>query len=185
MKLLITKATVEGVLQVAVGRKESEFNNFIREAQLFNLKPKFPDAFWSELIKETPDPKYTALLTEGTYVYNGYTYTRPGIDQILSYLTYSLYVLKNQFVDTTFGLVVKTNPQSEPMEYRERRDWSVKYAQMADQLFDVVRLFIERNQTEYSLWFEGCNATKRRYSSHVINKDNYVNTENNLRNRCL
>ena len=184
MKLLITKATVEGVLQVAVGRKESEFNNFIREAQLFNLKPKFPEAFWSELTKETPDAIYTALLTEGTYSYNGYTYTHPGIDQILSYLTYSLYVLKNQFVDTSFGLVVKTNPQSEPMEYRERRDWSVKYAQMADQLFDGVKLFIERNQTDYSLWFEGCNATKKRYSSHVITKNN-VDTENNLRNRCL
>ena len=55
MELLINKAKVSEILQVAIGYNEDEFNVFIREAQDFDLKPMLCEKFYFELLEKKED----------------------------------------------------------------------------------------------------------------------------------
>lgn len=67
MRLLVNKQECSKYLSVSLFRKDEEFNRFIREAQMFDLKELVCESFFQDLTSETPVRDYTLLL-EGVVI---------------------------------------------------------------------------------------------------------------------
>lgn len=154
MELLINKTDVEKYFQVAIGRKETEFNKFILQAQQFDLKKIIPERFFYDLLKNRADANYQNVINETQYTYEDGDYEHAGVKGVLIHFTYGLYIFKSNIQDTSFGHVVKTNGQSDPVDYKERRDWYYEHKAQANQIWEDVKRFIERNINDYPVWTE-------------------------------
>lgn len=141
MVLLVTKQEVEQHFQIAIGRKESEFNNFIREAQEFELKSLLPEQLYYCIMKDVT--QHNDLLNPHKWEQNEITYQHSGLKAVLIQFVYALYMLKGNIQDTSYGMVVKQTPHSEPVEYKERKDWHVRHRQQAHTLFTEVKQYID------------------------------------------
>lgn len=163
MVLLINKAKVSEILQVAIGYNEDEFNVFIREAQDFDLKPLLCEDFYFELLEKKEDAEWKLLIDGGDYQYNGKNYSFRGIGDVLAYFTYARFYRKSGNVSTSHGLVNKTTPHSTPLTTEEKNNMYYKYKKDANVIFEDFKNFIERNISTYQSWnscYEGCVQTR-------------------------
>lgn len=160
MKLRITKNDVEKYLQVSFHRSEEDFNRFIQEAYLFDLKPKVCPEFFQDFIKETPERDYELLLSGGEYTHNGKSIWFEGLKSVLSYFIYARYMAKSHQKDTPFGFAQKKTEDSEPLSGTERRDMEIQYKQMANELWPDVELFMKRHAIDFPEWnsCDGCDG---------------------------
>lgn len=147
MKLLVNKQECSKYLSVSLFRKEEEFNRFIREAQMFDLKGLVCEAFYQDLTSETTVRDYTLLLNGGTYTFEGKKYEFAGLKAVLAYFTYARYAFTGHYIDTAMGLKVKENQDGDTVSQAERRDVRTMYNQQADLLWRDCQLFLERNAT--------------------------------------
>ena len=82
MKLLVNKQECSKYLSVSLFRKDEEFNRFIREAQMFDLKGLVCESFFQDLTNETPVRDYTLLLEGGSYTFEGKKYEFAGLKAV-------------------------------------------------------------------------------------------------------
>ena len=125
MRLLVNKQECSKYLSVSLFRKEEEFNRFIREAQMFDLKGLVCESFFQDLTSETPVRDYTLLLEGGSYTFEGKKYEFAGLKAVLSYFAYARYIFVGHQVDTPMGIKVKENQDGETISQTE----GVMYAQ--------------------------------------------------------
>ncbi len=163
MELLISKSDVEQYFKIALGRNEKEFENFIRESQMFDLKDLMPEKFFYDMLANKDQDNYKTLINGGKYEYEEQKYQHEGIKGVLAHFSYGLYLLRANITDTSFGLVTKRNNNSEPVEYKERKDWYYKHREQAAQLWEEVKRFLDRNKTDYPVW-EECNPDNTNHS---------------------
>lgn len=169
MELLISKSDVEKYFQVAIGRNETEFNKYIRQAQQFDLKKLMPEQFFYDLLKNRTDNDYQKVINETEYTFKDGNYEHAGLKGVLIHFTYGLYIFKSNIQDTSFGFTVKTNGQSEPVDYKERRDWYYEHKAQANQIWEDVKRFIERNIDSFPVWKEATKThEKRTYKTKLI-----------------
>lgn len=170
--LLITKEIVADHLQVAIGAEEKEFNNFIREAQDFDLKMLIRPEFFSDLIANKDDPEYMVLLRGGSYTHELKPYHFRGLEAVLSYFTYARYFLSSPHVATSHGIVYKKNPNSEPVPLEERRNVYYKKREEANILLQDAFTYIGRNSLTFPSFTSGqnCGTSEEigRINSYVI-----------------
>lgn len=169
--LLINKAKVSSLLQVAIGIEETEFNKYIEEAQKFDLKPLVCEDFYFELIKNKDTEPWKKLLEGGDYTYEGKDYEFDGIGSVLAYFSYARFFLSSPAVSTSHGIVTKTNPYSTPVELQERKNVYYKKKEEANELMKDVIKFIERNISNYTSWKceSSCGSSSRgSFNSRVI-----------------
>ncbi len=141
MELLTTKQEVSEYFNISIGRSEKEFNAFIYEAQEFYLKPLLSEHLYNELI-QIPN-KYDFILNKHLYWLNNSTgLSHEGLKSVLAQFTYAIYILKGNITDSSFGIQQKTNPNSEPISYQERKDWYYRHIQQANALFKDVEKYI-------------------------------------------
>lgn len=163
MKLLVNKQECSKYLSVSLFRKEEEFNRFIREAQMFDLKGLVCESFFQDLTSETPVRDYTLLLEGGSYTFEGKKYEFAGLKTVLSYFAYARYIFVGHQVDTPMGIKEKVNQEGEAISQNERRDVRTMYKQQADLLWQECERYLERNKAlfpEYSC-NSGCNESNR------------------------
>ena len=122
MKLLVNKQECSKYLSVSLFRKEEDFNRFIREAQMFDLKGLVSEAFFQDLTSETPVRNYTLLLEGGMYAFKGKKYEFAGLKAVLAYFAYARYIFVGHQVDTPMGIKEKVNQDGEAISQNERRD---------------------------------------------------------------
>lgn len=153
MKLLVNKQECSKYLSVSLFRKDEEFNRFIREAQMFDLKCLVCESFYQDLTSETPVRDYTLLLEGGSYTFEGKNHEFTGLKAVLAYFAYARYVFVGHQVDTPMGIKVKENQDGETVSQTERRDVRTMYKQQADLLWQDCERYLERNKVlfpEYS-----------------------------------
>lgn len=155
MVLLINKANVSAILQVAIGYSEADFDVFIREAQDFDLKPLLCDEFYYELLQKKDDPKWKKLIDGGTYVKNGIDFHFRGLGDVLAYFTYARFIRKSNNVSTSHGFTQKTTPHSMPLPIEEKNNMYYKYKQDAHVIFSDFQKYIEGRTIDYPSW-AGC-----------------------------
>lgn len=172
MELLITKTTVADVLQVAIGYDEKEFNNFIREAQMFDLKPLIREEFFADLLANKTTPEFEKVFQGGSYDHNGRNYSFLGLDAVLAFFTYARYYVAAPGVATSHGIVIKSNPHSTPVPLEDRRNTYYKKREEANLLFKDLSLYIERNISNFPSFnnVENCtnNDVRGSFNSFVI-----------------
>ena len=163
MKLLVNKQECSKYLSVSLFRKEEDFNRFIREAQMFDLKGLVCESFFQDLISETPVRDYTLLLEGGSYTFEGKKYEFAGLKAVLAYFAYARYVFVGHQVDTPMGIKVKENQDGEAVSQIERRDVRTMYKQQADSLWQDCERYLERNATLFPEYRcnSGCGESNR------------------------
>lgn len=149
MKLLVNKQECSKYLSVSLFRKEEDFNRFIREAQIFDLKGLVSEAFFQDLTSETPVRDYTLLLEGGGYTFEGRKYEFAGLKAVLAYFAYARYVFVGHQVDTPMGIKVKENQDGETVSQTERRDVRTMYKQQANLLWQDCERYLTRNAIQY------------------------------------
>lgn len=152
MILLIDKNQVSQKLQVAIGYDLREYNTYINEAQEFDFKPLVSEDFYFELLANRNLPIWKKLIDGGNYDYNGRTYNFQGIGTVLAYFSYARFVMSCSAVSTSHGMVIKTTPNSQPLNLDERKNFYYKKKAEANTLLEDCVKFIERNITDYSVW---------------------------------
>ena len=161
--LLINKAKVASVLQVAIGTTESEFNNFINEAQSFDLKPQLPEAFYFDLVQNRGSEPYVKLLAGGSYMWENNQIFFDGLANALAYFTYARFIHTGPIVSTSHGVVQKTNPYSEAVPLEERRSVNLQKKREGMMIFEDVIKYIERNKDLFPKYFNNgtCKTVER------------------------
>ena len=168
MELLLTKTDVEKYFQVAIGRSEKDFEKFLQQAQMFDLRNLLPEKFYYDLIKNKDQANYQELINGGEYTYDDYTYNHEGIKGVLAHFTYGTYLFKGGITDTSFGPVIKQAQHSDPVDFKERKDWYYKHREQANILFEDVKNYLSRNKEQFPIW-EECTTVKRRsFKTKVI-----------------
>lgn len=157
MKLLATRTDIEKYLSISFNRNNEEITRFIREVHLFDLKPLMCESFFLDLTENKTD--YTELLNGGSYEYKRIKRPFEGLKAVIAYFFYARYIFKSYQKDTPFGFVQKKNPDSEPLSSTERRDMNKMYKQQANELWEDVVKYMNRNTKKYPKWSEcygGC-----------------------------
>jgi len=167
MKLLVNKQECSKYLSVSLFRKEEDFNRFIREAQMFDLKGLVSEAFFQDLTSETPIRDYTLLLDGGSYTFEGKKYEFAGLKAVLAYFAYARYIFVGHQVDTPMGIKVKENQDGETISQTERRDVRTMYKQQADMLWEDCKRYLERTASNISDCNDGCSERNRAYKSRM------------------
>ncbi len=164
MELLINKSDVEKYFQVAIGRSTDEFEKFIREAQMFDLKAIIPEKFYYDLLIN----QHEEILNGKSYEYDGAVYKFEGVKSVLAHFTYGLYLLKSNTTDTSFGFVQKKTNNSDPVEYKERKDWYYKHREQANLLWEDVKKYLNRFPDQYPIWKECSFPSSKSFKTRII-----------------
>lgn len=154
MVLLINKAKVTSLLQVAIGVDETEFNRYIEEAQKFDLKKLLHEDFYFDLLENKDNDPWKKLIDGADYTHNNRNYSFEGLASVLAYYSYARFFLNCNNVSTSFGIVQKTNPSSTPADLQERKNVYYEKRANADDLWQDVLKYITRNRELFPSWFQ-------------------------------
>jgi hypothetical protein len=171
LNLLINKAKVSELLQVAIGVPDADFEKYIEEAQKFDLKPLVCEEFYFDLLKNKDDENFEVLIDGGEYVFEGKDYAHDGLKGVLAYFAYARFQLESQTLSTSHGMVQKTNPYSTPVSLEDRRSTYYKKREEANSIMQDVVRFIERNIPDYPTWECSSNCGSKKtasFSTRVI-----------------
>lgn len=171
LNLLINKAKVSSLLQVAIGVTDAEFNKFIEEAQKFDLKPLVCEEFFYDLLKNKDQENFVSLINGGLYVFEEKDYAHDGLKGVLAYFAFARFQLQSQAVSTSHGIVQKTTPYSTPISLEDRRSTYYKKREEANMMMADVVKFIERKIADYPTWEcdSSCGSIKAgSFSTRVI-----------------
>lgn len=122
---------------------------------------------------------YSDLYNGSTYQYQNRTYDQPGIVAILAHFTYARYVQTSNIQSTKSGLVQKTNSEdSQPLTEKAISNIVQQAKSTAIVYQERVKLFLDRNSTDYPLWHVGEDFKRRRGSIRINavgegNRDGY------------
>jgi len=172
MQLKIDKSYVSNLLNVAIGYDETDFNKFIKEAIEFDIQELMCEEFFNKIFYETESPEITKLLEGGSYSHENKTYHFRGLKDVIAYFTYARFVMNANVSSTSHGFVHKTTPHSEPLDFKERKDYKEKYRIEANKLFNHIERFLKRKFEDYPTYKEcvsGCkNNSRRTFKTRVI-----------------
>ncbi len=135
-------------------------NQFIDDAQFADLQPLMGSEFYNDFIRNYENVVYQALLNGGDYEYNGITYTNQGLIPVLVHYAHSRYVLYGSQIDTPFSYIEKLNNDgsSRQVSTDGKKNTSKMSEQLAFNYWESVKLFLDRNSTDYPLWVGNCNV---------------------------
>jgi hypothetical protein len=144
----------------------------IDEAQEFDLRPWLGESFYLWILdtfENTPtDADLVALLEGGVYTYDGENYENPGLNKVLSYLSYARYSILANAQSTPTGFVQKTNQYSDPISGAQLTRITKQNESASNALQQRVEDFLNRNSTTYPLWENSCKGNRKK--SIRINK---------------
>lgn len=160
--LLISREDMIPYCQVAIhSREDSMLQPHILAAQLVDVKQMLGNALYTDLIKNRTDAKYITLLEGGEYTVDGKVLTFQGLKAAISCYAYARYILRNNVVDTPFGMVNKTSEFSEPADSKTlNSNASAKRSEATSYMHECID-FISANLTTYGL-FNTCGTNKGR-----------------------
>lgn len=161
MRLLVNRQECSKYLSVSLFRKDEDFNRFIREAQMFDLKRLVCEDLFQDIMSETPANDYTLLLEGGSYTFEGRRYEFAGLKAVLAYFAYARYIFIGHQVDTPMGIKVKENQDATGVSQTERRDVRTMYKQQADLLWQDCERYLERVMGHTKDCNSGCGERNR------------------------
>ncbi len=132
--LTITLAELQAVRPVAsnIGTTTGvdRFSMYIDEARRLDLQPSLTAELLAKI--DTTPATYSTLIAGGTYTYGtpAVTYTFAGLKKALCYFVYARMIRANSVNVTAFGVVTKTDPNSEAASDK-------RLAMMANDAYDM------------------------------------------------
>ena len=165
---LITRQDIATYAQISDTVLDNVLNQHINNAQFVDVQKLMGADFYNDMIRNSTDANYIALLTEADYTYKSIVYTNVGLKSVIVNYTYGRYVQFGSQTDTPFGYVTKDNQYSTPTGSGTKKSMSKSCEQTAYEYWKSVRDFLNRNTDIYPLWNQ-C-RTRRRFSITKISK---------------
>ena len=129
----------------------------IDDAELVDLKPLLGEKMYFDLVANKDETSHDILFNGGSYTYEGFEYTCPGIKMVLSEFAYARITFFGNEKSTPFGLVEK-NYQDARMATRDRtKERYTASQQIAMVIWNDVRAYLDRNYSSFQYW-DGCSS---------------------------
>lgn len=132
----------------------------ISDAQFVDIQKLMGMDFYNDMIRNYTDANYQTLLNGGVYTYKGITYTNYGLKSVIVFYAYARYILMGSQVSTPLGYIEKNGQNSTAVSYEGKKTMFKLNQQTAYNYWENVRLFIERNKTNYPLWDNNCTTSR-------------------------
>lgn len=159
--LLIDRADIAEYMQISDTVYDNVLNKFIQQAQFADLQRLLGADFYNDLIRNSASTNYQTLLNGGDYTYNEVTYTNVGLKSVIVHYFEARYKLHGSSTDTPFGLVVKTDPNSQNVDLANRKMEAKEAKNLAFNYWENVKDFLDRNAADYPLWKTNCVSENR------------------------
>ena len=166
--MLVNRTQIATYNQISKSLDENVLNQYIETAEIVMLKPLLGELLYNDLAANKTDSKYVDLLEGTVYTYEEYNYKHEGLIPVLSHFVYSQYILFSSDVATPFGMVNKTNPNSQNVDFKHKQTISKAKEQIGYTYFEAVRDFLNRNKDIYPLWCKG--EKKRKFNFNKITR---------------
>lgn len=154
---MITPAEIRAKRELSSSVKAIKIQQYIDQAEI-TLRKWMGEELYQD-VKNNPSlttkGSYPDLLEGSTYVYGSYTYTHPGVKEVLIDLTYADYVFFGSQTDTPFGMVQKQYADGQQISTRARRETYDELRRIAEDKWHLVEDYLARKADEYDLWFLG------------------------------
>jgi hypothetical protein len=171
LPLLLTAQEFRNILDVSDSSKNKTIvERSIRDAQNDDLMNLLGFNFYSEILNNAAEPEIITLLDGGAYQYDGKSYFNPGLKLVIAYYAYSRYILNNAQKDTAFGIVQKQMQDSQAPSTSRLKEIAKQHNQTAFQYWAQVEVFLNRNTTDYPLWYDDCTWKNKSSSSFRVGK---------------
>ena len=157
MDLLINRDDI-GKYRPLAELPHGRIDNFVKESQEIDLAEALGDALYYDFISNYCDSShsnydnYQLLLKGTTYEYNGETIKYHGLKPMLSYFTLSRFILSQQVNYTRFGIVQKTDPNSQPIDSTQIKILSTEMKSIAIKYQTDLVKFLNEKENEYPLY---------------------------------
>jgi hypothetical protein len=151
-----------------VGSDEKLLHPHILNAQMLDIMPALGNVFFTDLLNNTDDDKYKALLNGGTYTINKKDVIFTGLKAAIVWYAIARKRRNANAIDTGFGMVTKTSEFSTPVPTKQI-DSMVTEAQSAGYAYmkEVID-FLNASKATYPLWITDCKKeTKMRRSQRM------------------
>lgn len=131
---------------------------YIREAQEYDFKPILGNAFYNDFKKNYNNTlssnyqSYQDLINGKEYIYNGDLVEWQGIKDMLSYFTLGRFIVGQPANITRFGVVQKTNENSQPIGVEQTRLQSSEMRSIALSIKSDLVQYLEENNNIYPLY---------------------------------
>lgn len=120
--LLINKNDFKEFKQISKGRDIELIEQYVTEAQDIDIRSLICDKFYFDILKNWQLPAYQKLIHGETYTdEDGVEIEYKGLKPVLVYYAYSRYCMRGSVVDTAFGMVQKTNENSQPISISRKK----------------------------------------------------------------
>jgi hypothetical protein len=169
MQPLITVQQIADFKQMTTNINEAKLiTPYVLEAQELDLRSMLGDEFYIALYDDyfsSPSLEtYSDLYNGSTYTYQGKTYKHEGIVAVLVNFSYGRYLQNAGVHSTAFGFKRKLNDASESVSESTMARMISQAKSQAVIYQERVKLFLDRNASDYPLW-NSCDASNRRKGS--------------------
>lgn len=156
MNRLITKEDIAKYREISRSVRDDKINPYIDDAQFLDIKKLTGTRLYNDILKRKDDEVIQKLLNTGEYEYKGEIFYNPGLIRVHCHFAFARYVLFGSYTDTSFGLIQKSNQDSQPVPQTSKRDIYKQERQTAVEYWNDVALFLNRKSNEYPLWKSNC-----------------------------
>ena len=160
---LIGRTDIQVYRQISNSVYDDVLNQHISDAEFVDLQELMGMDFYNDLVRNKATALNVSLLDGGTYTYNEITYTNVGLKAVLSHYAYARYIMFGSQTDTPFGFVEKSTQESNPVSESGKKIMFKMNQQTAFKYWENVVSFLNKNESDYPLWKNGCNQTKTKF----------------------
>ena len=168
MKLIASKIDIQKYVQISNKRNNAIIEQYMRDAQFIDLQNLMCEEFFTMLVNNPDD--FKKLIKGGTYDYNGITYINQGLEVVYAHFVNARYRKFGGEVDTPFGSVTKTDPNSfQNTENMKQRMYTFERQNAMTYWESSVLKFLKR--TNYKNYNDicKCNQNKSKMNGFRIN----------------
>lgn len=172
-QLLINKNDFKQYKQISKGKDVEIIEQYIQEAQDLDLKNIICRGFFFDLLKNKNEQIYQTFIHGETYTDSeGSLIEFKGLAPVIVYFAYARYILRSHVVDTSFGMIQKTNDFSQPISSSEKRDIRDKCQTDAMSYWEDCKLYLNEKKETFPKWEKcgDCSGTNNNnnFKSSVI-----------------
>lgn len=164
MEQLLTASEFRSYHKVAKKADDKVINECILKAQQSDLISVLGD-FYFDVLANHQDATYGELMEGSMFEYEGYNYEQVGLKEILNDYAYSRYIYNKNVNDTSFGMVQKKDPYSEPVDRGVLKDMARQSQQDGGYKFKYIDLYLKANKDLFPRYSKCENKETRNYKA--------------------
>lgn len=163
--MIVTYDIMQGIRPISKNN-QVRFEQISQEIEDYYLPKYLGRAFAYDV--QTNPANYTDLLDGVEFSdCDDNTIKFKGLKWVLAYFIYASYIEEIKYRDTYTGIVTKNREEANTITQGQEEKLKNKYRSYAESEVDVMKLYLDENETTYDLW--ECRKTGRPYTPRFTN----------------